>query len=447
VRCGSWSRDRTDLMSDLANPVLSQVVLIGVSSYEHLPELPAVRRNVISLAELLQDHDYWGVPPANCRVLLDPISPAEVSHVIREAATATEREGLLLVYYAGHGLVGSADDKQLFLGLPACDPEVPHESGLAYDWVQYAVSGTRARRRVVILDCCYSGRADAELGGITGTDVVADLAAAAGTCLLVSAPANRRARAPHGEMHTAFTGELIRFMREGYQPPQPEPTPPTLTAEAIWRNVRDAMVRRGFERPEMRTRDSGGAIPLVHNVRVPRRDLAGTVLYAAPWFVDDDLGRRAILVLRHNTTGAVGVCITRPDGEIPADFPAHWRPKISTPAMLFYGGPVARDGFIVLTMLRPGAPRPLRFTPLRDRPGQGPHPVTDRLGTMALSAAPEDVGPVVDTMRVFVGYLGWRAGELEEYIEHGALVISRRPARQVFTGRPGELWQSLQAGR
>ncbi len=434
-------------MTDLANPALSQVVLIGVSAYTHLPDLPAVRRNVTDLADLLQDHDYWGVPPANCRILLDPGSASEVSQVIREAAAATEREGLLLVYYAGHGLVGSADDRQLFLGLPACDPEVPHEEGLAYDWVQFAVAGTRARRRVVILDCCYSGRAGAEMGGVTGTDVVADLAASAGTCLLVSAPANRRARSPHGEPHTAFTGELLKFLRDGYQPGPSEPTPPTLTAEAAWRSVRDALVRRGLERPEMRTRDSGGGIALVHNARVPRRDLAGSVLYAAPWFVDDDLGRRALLVLRHNATGAVGVCITRPAGDIPADFPRRWRTKIGTPAMLFAGGPVARDGFIVLTMLRPGARRPLRFTPLPARPGRGPNPVTDRLGTMALSATPEDVGPAVDTMRVFVGYLGWRAGELEEYVESGALRVSRRPARQVFTERPGELWQSLQAGR
>jgi putative transcriptional regulator len=65
---------------------------------------------------------------------------------------------------------------------------------------------------------------------------------------------------------------------------------------------------------------------------------------------------------------------------------------------------------------------------------------------MALSATPEDVGHAVDTMRVFVGYLGWRAGELEEYMERGALVVSRRPARQVFTERPGELWPSLTAG-
>jgi len=434
-------------MSEVANPALSQVVLIGVSGYHHLPNLTPVRNNVTGFAELLADPAYWGVPPENVHVLLDPASAGEVSRVVREAAAATERDGLLLVYFSGHGLVDPADDDKLILALPACDPDAPHEEGLPYDWIRWAVAGTRARRRLVILDCCYSGRADAELGsGFTGTDAVADKAATDGTCLLVSAPANRRARAPHGEIHTAFTGELLRFLREGYQPGPRESTPPALSVETIWRSVRDAMLRRGFERPEMRARDFGAAIALVRNARLPRHDLAGTVLYAAPWFIDDELGQRAVLVLRHNETGGLGICLTRPDREIPPEFPERWRPLISTPAMLFHGGPVARDGYIVLTMLRAGAAHPLRFTPLRQSVGDD-RTGDDRLGTIALSQLPEHLEDTVDTMRVFVGYLGWRPGELEEYIERGELIVSRRPTRQVFTERPGELWQSLQAAR
>ncbi|AGZ45936.1 YqgE/AlgH family protein [Actinoplanes friuliensis] len=423
-------------MSEVADPAASQVVLIGVSEYRRLFTLPAARRNVTDLRDLLQHEDLWGVPPGNCHVLLDPESPAEVSRAIRKAASATGSDGLLLVYFAGHGLV-DADDDNLILGLPGCDPEVPYERGVPYDWIRRAVADTRARRRVVILDCCYSGRAGSELGGDgTGTDFIADKAEAEGTCLLVSAPANRPAMAPLGEAYTAFTGELIRLLRDGLRPPPPETIPATLTVHTLWRAVRRAMLRRGFERPELRARDAGGEIALVHNPAAPRHNLAGSVLYAAPWFVDEDLGQRAILVLRHNQTGALGVCITRPDGDIPDEFPEAWRRLLRNPAMLFHGGPVARDGYIVVTLLRSGAPEPLRFTPVRDR-----------LGTMALSASPEDVSGTVDAMRVFVGYLGWRAGELEEFLDRGALIASRHTARQVFTERPGELWQSLQAAR
>ncbi|MET8153061.1 YqgE/AlgH family protein [Actinoplanes sp. NPDC049668] len=423
-------------MSEVADPTASQVVLIGVSQYRRLFTLPAARRNVTDLRDLLQHEDLWGVPAENCHVLLDPESPAEVSRAIRRAAAATGSAGLLLVYFAGHGLV-DADDDNLILGLPGCDPEVPYERGVPYDWIRRAVADTRARRRLVILDCCYSGRAGAELGGDgTGTDFVADKAEADGTCLLVSAPANRPAMAPRGEAYTAFTGELIRLLRDGLRPAPPEAIPATLTVHTIWRTARRAMLRRGFERPELRARDAGGEIPLVHNPAAPRHNLAGSVLYAAPWFADEDLGQSAILVLRHNQTGAAGVCVTRPDGEIPDEFPGAWRPLLHHPAALFDGGPVARDGYIVVTLLRAGASQPLRFTAVRDR-----------LGTMALSAAPADLTGSVDAMRVFVGYLGWRAGELEEFLDHGALIASRHTPRQVFTERPAELWQSLQVVR
>jgi putative transcriptional regulator len=423
-------------MTDVTDPALAQVVLIGVAAYRQLPELPAARRNVTDLHDLIRHEDLWGVPEENCHVLLDPESPAEVSRAIRRAAGAAGGDGLLLVYFTGHGLV-DADDDNLILGLPGCDPEAPYERGVPYDWIRRAVADTRARRRVVILDCCFSGRAGAELGGDgSGTDAVADKAETEGTCLLVSAPANRPAMAPRGEVHTAFTGELIRLLRDGLRPPPPEAVPPTLTVHTLWRTARRAMLRRGFERPELRARDAGGEISLVHNPAAPRHNLAGSVLYAAPWFVDEDLGQRAILVLRHNHTGALGVCITRPGGDIPDEFPEAWRPLLHHPAMLFDGGPVARDGYIVVTLLRAGAAEPLRFTPVRDR-----------LGTLALSAVPEDVTGEVDTMRVFVGYLGWRAGELEEFLDRGALIASRHTARQIFTERPGDLWQSLQAVR
>ena len=421
-------------MTDVANPASSQVVLIGVSAYERLVSLPAVERNVADLGELLRDVDLWGVPAENCRVLLNPATPADVSLAIRSAAAATDRDGLLLVYFAGHGLV-DADDDKLILGLPGCDPAAPYERGVPYEWIRRAVADTRARRRVVILDCCYSGRAGAEIGG-TGTDAVAAKALTDGTSLLVSAPANRPAMAPSGEKYTAFTGELIRLLREGLRPPPPDPVPATLTVQTIWATVRQAMLRRGFEQPELRARDLGGEISLAHNPAAPRRNLAGSILYAAPWFVDDELNRRAILVLRHNQTGALGVCISQPQGDIPAEFPKGWRTLIGNPKMLFYGGPVAQDGYIVVTLLRSGAAKPLRFTPVRDR-----------LGTLALSALPEDVAAEVDVMRVFVGYLGWQAGELEEYLDSGALVASRHTARQVFTERPGDLWDHLQAGR
>lgn len=441
----------TEPAPGLSDPQSSQVVLIGSAEYEHLSPLPSVRENLVGLRDAFADPDLWGLPAANCHLVADAREPGHVGRLVSTAAAAVKPDGMLLVYYAGHGLI-DPDDGTLILSLPACEPEQPHLDGLPFDWIRRAVSSSRSRRRVVILDCCYSGRAGHDMSvTLNGTVAVADRAETDGTCLLVSAPANRRASAPRGATYTAFTGEFLRLLRAGQAAAMSTRPAPTLTMEMIWREVKFALTARGFEQPQMRVRNAGGDIPLVRNlaatravgagpaapVAAPFPSLAGQIIYAAPWFVDEDLGQRAVLVLRHDRTGAVGVCVTRPDAELPADFPESWKSLLTDPAMLFNGGPVARDGYIVLSQLRPGAGTPpVRFTPVRQE-----------LGTIALSALPEDLAGVVDAMRVFVGYFGWRAGELEEYLDREALIASRHSPRQVFTSRPGELWQSLQASR
>jgi putative transcriptional regulator len=417
-------------MTELPEPAASQVVLIGAATYTHLTGLPGVRGNVEDLAATFADPDLWGVPPGNLHVLLDEADPAVVSDALWSAAAAVGDRGLLLVYYAGHGLVDPRTER-LVLALSGTNPRRPHERGLPFDWVQRALLDGGAQRRVVILDCCYGGRAGSEMAGdASAADAVADQAMTEATCLLVAASANRTASAPEGEPHTAFTGELIRVLREGVADGDP-----TLTIEVVWGLVRQALAARGFERPELRESNAGGNIALVRNVRAAGDDLTGAVLHAAPSLADPELHRAAVLVLRHNATGAVGVRLTRLDGPLPADFPEHWRPLVNEPAVLFDGGPVARDGYIVVTRLRSGVAPPLRFVPVRDR-----------LGTLTLSALPEDIRPKVYELRVFVGYLGWGPGELETHLDAGELLRSRTPVSRLLSGGPLDVWQKARDG-
>jgi putative AlgH/UPF0301 family transcriptional regulator len=390
---------------DLADPRTSQVVLIGASAYEHLGELPAVARNVADLAAVFADEEHWGLPADRCHIVLNNAHPADVGRVVRAASSEVGADGLLLIYYAGHGLI-DPDDGSLILALPDCEPEVPHEAGLPYEWIRRALLASTAPRRVVIIDCCYAGRASADMSGaITAADVVADRAEIDRTCLLVSASANRPAAAPEGATYTAFTGELLRVLRDGL--PDGDPL---LTMSAIWRQVRDTLAGSGFERPELRERNAGGSIPLVRNVALRQEELAGSVV-SADWTVADaDLARATILVLRHDATGAVGVRLNGVHNPLPEDFTPGWRERISEPAMVRSGGPVARDGFIALAQLRPGAEPPLRFVPIRGR-----------VGVLSLATPPETLQHTFAWIRVYSGYFGWAPGELESYLDSGAL--------------------------
>ncbi|HWG98073.1 MAG TPA: YqgE/AlgH family protein [Pilimelia sp.] len=417
-------------MGTLADPHASRAVLVGTATYTQLSPLPAVAGNLAGLAGALADERCWGLPADRCRSMLDPADPREVGRVVRQAAATVADDGLLLVYVAGHGLIGY--DGRLVLALPDTEAAFAEQTGLPYDWIRRSVAESPARRRVVVLDCCYAGRADgamaADVADGTGTDAVADQAEIEGACLLVSAPRNRTAQAPPGHRYTAFTGELLRVLCDG----QPG-GPPLLDVTTIWRTVRRSLQAKGYERPELRTRDAGGDIPLVRNRAVPQT-LAGCLLAAAPYVTDPEHRQAAVLVLRHDAVGgALGLRLDRPTRRPAHDASAGLRQCLTDPAVVFHGGPVSTDAFIALALLRRTAPPPVRFAPVRDR-----------LGTVALTAEPALVAPALARLRLFSGYLGWGPGELEEDLASGLLRQTSHPVELALSERPERLWTALQ---
>ena len=141
----------------------SRVVVAGTWSHlegSALPAVPSVRTSVLDLASVLRDRA--GMPEPNLRRVLNPGTPLELGEAItRAAATATDS---LVVYYAGHGLVGP--DGRLYLATRLTHDLIEglHYTALPYAAVQHAVTGSPARAVAVILDCCFSGRADAAQG-------------------------------------------------------------------------------------------------------------------------------------------------------------------------------------------------------------------------------------------------------------------------------------------
>ncbi|MFI5646294.1 SAV_2336 N-terminal domain-related protein [Kitasatospora sp. NPDC051705] len=85
---------------EFPDPRRSAALLIGVSRYPSMPELPHVPRTVTDLAALLSSSNSWGLSPDRCHVLLDPGSRTEALEAIR--AATRQATDALLVYFAGH---------------------------------------------------------------------------------------------------------------------------------------------------------------------------------------------------------------------------------------------------------------------------------------------------------------------------------------------------------
>ncbi|WP_411111444.1 caspase, EACC1-associated type [Streptomyces sp. c-19] len=256
---------------ELPDPLGSYAVLIGSSSYESpdLEDLPAVSRNLEDLGRLLEDPGVWGLPPDHVTRVAEPSSPAQLLDAVREAARrATDT---LLVYYAGHGLVGPGEVDSLLLALPSSDPERPYTSVDFANVRREVLDAGRKVNRVVILDCCYSGQA--MTGGMNGPVTMAEQARITGTYLLTACGPNRLAVAPPDEPHTAFTGELIRALSGGLPG-----AGPLIGATELYEHVTGELRAKGRPIPQQRLSNTGRDLVLARN----RHGLPGGATPAAP---------------------------------------------------------------------------------------------------------------------------------------------------------------------
>jgi hypothetical protein len=237
----------------IPQPDQSRVVLLGVGSYMH-PGLPAVRavgRNIEDLRTALCDPQTGVFTLENCTSLIDPSSGYEIGPPLLRAAR--EAGDVLFVYYVGHGLVGPSGE--LYLATKQTDPDALSFSALSYASIREALRDSPARIRVVVLDCCFSGRAIGQLAD-PGSVILGQLAVD-GTYVLTATASNTPALAPDGAPHTAFTGTLLDILSG----PARDSTGP-LTLGEIYRQLRRIMVARGLPVPQQRGTDTADLLVL-----------------------------------------------------------------------------------------------------------------------------------------------------------------------------------------
>ena len=91
-------------------------------------------------------------------------------------------------------------------------------NGLPFEMIRKALSASRARKKLLIIDCCFSGRALIGLGIMGGgvRPYVQDaIDRVEGTFVITSAGENQPSIAPPDEEFTAFTGALIHCLEAG----------------------------------------------------------------------------------------------------------------------------------------------------------------------------------------------------------------------------------------
>lgn len=172
----------------------------------------------------------------------------------------------------------------------------------------------------------------------------------------------------------------------------------------------------------------------------------GMLLVASPELVDPNFVDTVVLLLDAGEEGALGVVLNRPTPVPVIEVLPDWADVVTEPEVLFQGGPVGTDGALAVGLLAPGVEPPPGFQAIGDG---------SRLGLIDLDAPVELLEESLAELRIFAGYAGWGAGQLDDeleteswYVLPGEAADAFRDdvfglARSVLRRQPGDLaWRS-----
>jgi len=147
--------------------------------------------------------------------------------------------------------------------------------------------------------------------------------------------------------------------------------------------------------------------------------LRGHLLIAAPSLFDY-FRRTVVLVIEHTPEGAIGVVLNRESETRVADAVQQLADLASDDELVRIGGPVAPESVVALG----------EFGDLSEAGTQ----VVGRLGTLD----PESANESLTRMRVYAGYAGWGAGQLDGELEQDAWLVAPAEADDPFTAE--DIW-------
>jgi putative transcriptional regulator len=156
--------------------------------------------------------------------------------------------------------------------------------------------------------------------------------------------------------------------------------------------------------------------------------LRGNLLVASPGLIDPNFWRTVVLVTEHTEEGAAGLVLNRPSPSAVTELVPQLEDIVDDGEQVWFGGPVQPDAVLVLG----------EFVD----PDDAAVPLFGSLGFPALDE-PADVVPVTTRRRVFAGYAGWGAGQLEEELERDDWIVEPASNDDAFTDAPDELWADV----
>ena len=158
--------------------------------------------------------------------------------------------------------------------------------------------------------------------------------------------------------------------------------------------------------------------------------LRGKLLIASPALVDPNFARTVVLITEHNNEGAMGVVLNRPS-ETAVEDVASELSELVVDEPVFIGGPVQPQALVVLAEF--------------NDPEAAAWIVATDVGFVSAESEYDDLARAIRRGRVYAGYSGWGAGQLEGELAEDAWIVEPPMPAELFPDDPLTLWQDVLA--
>ena len=151
--------------------------------------------------------------------------------------------------------------------------------------------------------------------------------------------------------------------------------------------------------------------------------LRGQLLVAAPVLSDPNFRRTVVLIAEHGDEGAMGIVLNRPTETSVVDAVQELSAIAGDEEPIYVGGPVSTGSVLAVAEL--------------DDPDDASELLFGAIGFV------QEPDVAVVRGRVFLGYAGWGAGQLESELEEESWLVLPAEPDDLFCDDPDGLWSSV----
>ncbi|TFF33635.1 caspase family protein [Mucilaginibacter psychrotolerans] len=202
-------------------PKHTYAAIIGISKFDHMPDVPHCEKSAEKFHELLLDNRYIGLPEHNIRRLNSADGESLRDNMVKFIYSVSsrinnphtyqlDRIDNLIFFYSGHG--EKDKDENLVLFARNTSMETLSDLGIPFKRLLEHLLQTNLKRIIFIIDSCYSGAAQG------GNDTI-NLDIRPDYCVIRSARKHQQSYFSDHPKYTDFTAVFFNMIEQGIRQP------------------------------------------------------------------------------------------------------------------------------------------------------------------------------------------------------------------------------------